>query len=604
MRSPHSARSIAADLLTKQPSWCVFTVAFVTFALYAVVAGYPFLAHDDNFFVTENAHVKQGLTRESFFWSWTATLGFYHPLTWLSLMLDSAIFGVRPGAFHLTNLWLHITNALLVFCFLKRATGQAGKSLIIASLFAWHPINVETVAWVAERKGLLAMLFALLTLIAYVRYAERPSAARMVLVVFTMLLSLLCKSMAVILPALLLILDYWPLKRFPVGESGDKGVAGLRVWRRAVRLVAEKIPLFVLSAVFTLLTLRAESNVGAVRSLAQFSIGDRAVNCLSAIPLYLKQLLIPHGYAVYYPSARWSAGEMLLLIIAVVLLAWCAIRCLRTRKHISAGILWFLVGLAPILGIVKIGTHLMADRYTYLPQIGIFVALVWTISEWKWLTAQRQLLLFGVVAVLLIVSTHRQICCWKNDLALARNGERVTGKNALVCFGMGIGYDTIGDREKSLKSFREVLEHYFDYPGTHYNIARAYVLTGRPQRALAHLDIALRESPYDPRYHNLLAEVLSASADPAIRNGRKAMEHASFACRMSPNGNSLYLDTLAAAYAEAGEFPQARATATQAMQLAVSTDVQESIRKRIQLYSTEKAFRGILLHDAVVRRGK
>ncbi len=166
MKDP--THSVVRGLLTTQRGWFGFLVVLVTFALYAAVASYPFLAHDDNFFVTENDYVKQGLTRESFIWSWTATLGFYHPLTWLSLLLDATIFGVNPGAFHLTNLWLHIANTLLLFHFVKRATGETGKSLVIAGLFAWHPINVETVAWVSERKGLLAMLFALMALIAYV----------------------------------------------------------------------------------------------------------------------------------------------------------------------------------------------------------------------------------------------------------------------------------------------------------------------------------------------------------------------------------------------------------------------------------------------------
>jgi tetratricopeptide (TPR) repeat protein len=206
------------------------------------------------------------------------------------------------------------------------------------------------------------------------------------------------------------------------------------------------------------------------------------------------------------------------------------------------------------------------------------------------------------VSAVLIISTHRQLPCWKNDLALASNGERVTGKNAVVCFGLGVGYEVHGDREQSLRHFREVLEHYFDYYGTHYNIARACVLTGRPNRALVHLDLALRQSPYEPRYHSLLAEVLCTSADSAIRNGNKAVEHASLACRLSGGRNALCVDTLAAAYAEAGQFPQAIATATRAMQLAAAPEVQEAIRDRIRLYSDGKPFRGILLHDALVRR--
>jgi hypothetical protein len=435
----------------------------------------------------------------------------------------------------------------------------------------------------------------------------------MALVGGAMLLSLLSKSMGVILPALFLVLDYWPLKRFPIRETtrpltlsvspdGGEGNWMADCWRGAARLVAEKIPLFMLSGLFTFLTLRAESNVGALNTLKQFSIDDRVLNVISVIPLYLKNVLIPSGLSVFYPHRIYTPVQLLALITVTVLLAWVIIRNLRRRKEISAGLLWFIVALAPVIGIVKIGSHVMADRYTYIPQIGLFTAVVWTIGSWRWLNRKRAIWLVSTASVVLLLLTHRQLSYWKNDLALALNGERVTGKNALVCFNLGIGYDAAGAPEQSLKCFREVLEYSFDYPGVHYNSARACVLTGRPKLALMHLDLAFRQSPYEPLYHNLLAEVLSTSSDSAVRNGRKAVEHASLACRLTPEGNSLYLDTLAAAYAEAGEFPQAVAIATRAMKLTRSTKVQAAIRSRIELYSKTKPFRGILLHDAVARR--
>src|SRR2546425_197381 len=332
MATPRSSQAVLTEISSSHSGSALFVVGLATFLLYAPVAGHSLLAYDDPFFVTENAYVTQGLTRESFFWSWSATLGFYHPLTWLSLMLDATLFGIRPGAFHLTNLWLHLANTALLFYFLKRATGEAGKSLVVASLFAWHPINVETVAWIAERKGLLATLFALLALIAYVRYEEKPSPGRMIAVALAMLLSLLSKSMGVILPAVFLVLDYWPLKRLPVCEPASVEAARRTFWRAGARLIAEKTPLFLLSAAFTFLTVRAEAKVGAVRSLEQFSIGDRGLSCISAIPLYLKHLFIPDGYAVYYPIRRWSPVELLSLITVVVLLIWLAVRSLRARK--------------------------------------------------------------------------------------------------------------------------------------------------------------------------------------------------------------------------------------------------------------------------------
>lgn len=217
-------------------------ICTLTFAVYQAVIRHSFLAYDDPFFVTENPYVRQGLTAEGMAWAATATLGFYHPITWLSLMLDATLFGVQPAAFHLTNLWLHIANIVLVFHFLHRATGDAGRSLVVAGLFAWHPINVETVAWISERKGLLATLFALLALIAYVRHAGRPSRSRMAGVALAMLLSLLCKGTAVILPALCLVLDYWPLQRLAGRESGEPMQAVRPNWRLVVPLIVEKAP--------------------------------------------------------------------------------------------------------------------------------------------------------------------------------------------------------------------------------------------------------------------------------------------------------------------------------------------------------------------------
>lgn len=357
-----------------------------------------------------------------------------------------------------------------------------------------------------------------------------------------------------------------------------------------------------LSVVFIFLTLWAESNVGAVRSLEEFSVGDRALNMVSVVPLYLKQLLLPTGYAVHYPGRLGTPTGMVLQILVSVLLGWLVIRCWSTRKPVAAGILWWLVCLVPVMGFIKIGTHAMADRYMYLAQIGLFSAVVWTLGGWRWLTSGRRVLLLAGTAAVLVLATHQQLSHRKDDLTLAINGGRVTGKNAVVCYGLGIGYERLGEREESLKCFREVLDQDFSYPGTHYNIARAYVLTGRPKRALVHLDIALRQSPYEPKCHSLLAEVLCASPDAALRDGARAVEHALRACRLSPIQSVSHLDTLAAALAETGEFTGAAAAATRALQLADTPGVQDSIRRRIELYAAGKPFRGILLHDALVAR--
>ena len=343
-------------------------LAAATLAVFARVNHFEFLNYDDPLYVTVNPHVQQGLSVEGVRWAFTTfTAANWHPLTWISLMLDASIGGTDPFVFHLTNLVLHLANVLLLFSFLDRITGRPRPSAVTAALFAIHPLHVESVAWIAERKDVLSTLFLLLTLMAYARFVEQPDRPRRLAVVLLFALGLLAKPMLVTLPVLLLLLDAWPLRRSAP-------------WRS---LVLEKLPLFAMSIGTGILTFVAQRQAETVGSLAGYPLGVRVANAIVATATYLGRTIWPTRLAVFYPHPGASLGAVAVAGSAVVLFAltsW-AIRLRRSRPYLFFGWGWYLVTLAPVVGIVQVGWQARADRYTYIPLIGIFLAVVWAISE-------------------------------------------------------------------------------------------------------------------------------------------------------------------------------------------------------------------------------
>jgi Tfp pilus assembly protein PilF len=428
----------------RNPIVCLL-LAVVTLALYNPVNRHPFVNYDDDRYVTENPHIRQGLTADTFAWAWTSTeQANWHPLTWISHALDCSLFRLNPAGHHFTSLLLHVVNVVLLFLILMWATNRMGPSLFVAALFALHPINVESVAWVAERKNVLCTLFFFLTLWAYGWYARKPDWKRCLVVAVLFAAGLASKPMVITLPFVLLLLDYWPLKRVMTAGSEETGTYS---WPR---LVLEKIPLFALSAASAVITMQAQQAGGAIRTTAEFSFGVRVANAIYAYAMYLWKMVWPAKLAPLYPHPGDSLTTWRVMLAAVLLIAITAIALrFRTRRYLIVGWLWFLGMLVPVIGLVQVGDAAMADRYAYIPLIGIFVMIAFGIADWAeqkrvglWLIVPA-----AVVLVLLAVATHRQINFWQSNYTLWSHALAVTENNFIAEDNLG-GALILEDKEE------------------------------------------------------------------------------------------------------------------------------------------------------------
>lgn len=393
-------------------------LVFSTFAAYWPVTGNQFVAYDDPSYVTDNLQVTAGLSVSSALWAFSTTHGAnWHPLTWLSHQADVSLFGLNPGRHHLTNLLLHVLNTLLVLLLLNRLTGAFWRSALVAALFALHPLHVESVAWVSERKDLLCAAFFLAALLAYQRFCVQQRALRWHLTslgLFTC--ALLAKPMAVTLPVLLLLLDWWPLGRFSRGA-----------WRR---LVVEKVPFLLLSLASSWITFIAQRSGGAVVTLDHIGIGMRIANAIFSLAAYLMKMLWPTRLAALYPFPESiPVGQLSSALLLLVLLGAGALWQLRRRPYVLFGLGWYLVMLVPVIGLVQVGNQAMADRYTYLPLLGIFLAISFGVTE---LFTDREMLLAGMCVALLAgltLATRYQVLVWRDSETLYRHALAVTENN-------------------------------------------------------------------------------------------------------------------------------------------------------------------------------
>jgi tetratricopeptide (TPR) repeat protein len=420
-------------------------------ASYSSIIHNQFLDYDDNEYITNNAHVKAGLTWANVQWAFsTSEEANWHPLTWLSHELDSELFGLNPVGHHVVNVLLHAVNAVLLFLLLQSATGFRWRSLMVAALFALHPINVESVAWAAERKNVLSMLFFLLALYAYGRYARRPGLGRYIAVAGFFVLSLLAKPQAITFPFLLLLWDYWPLDR--IGARDMPTQAGNAPRLPIARLLLEKLPLLFLSAASAVITMEAQKAGGAVKDLARFSLPLRLETTVISYARYLGKTFWPTKLVLPYPHPlklypAWQVGAavaLLLLITAIVL-------CARDKRYLAVGWFWFLGSLVPMIGLVQVGEQAMADRYAYIPFLGLFLMTVWLIADWTaaWNRTRqipaRWLAIPAVCCLLALASlTYRQVgylhdteALWRRALALTQDNYIAQGALAGVLHKQG-----------------------------------------------------------------------------------------------------------------------------------------------------------------------
>ena len=496
-------------------------VVLVTLAVYWQVHRHEFVTYDDPKYVTENKQVQAGISWEGVKWAFTAKdASNWHPVTWLSHMLDCELFGLNAGRHHIVNLLFHIANTLLLFFVFYRMTGGYWQCVFVAGLFALHPLHVESAAWAAERKDVLSTFFWLLTILAYVRYAERTSIPRYVLVVVFFVLGLMAKPMLVTLPLVLLLLDYWPLERI----GGDKK------FRKAafVGLVIEKIPLLVLAGASSVVTLFAQQKM--VVSLRGLGIYTRAANAFVSYLVYIWKMIWPMQLGVFYPHSKtvavWQgAGAGLVLAAVTAAAIWYG----RRYRYLLAGWLWYIVTLIPVIGIVQVGIQRYADRYTYVPLTGLFIIIAWGMPEllgqWRY---KRIVLSFSgaIVLSVLAVCTWFQVGYWRNSVSLYEHAIAVTEGNYLAHNNLGVVLKGQGRIDEAIEHWQEALRIFPRYRDAIINLGGALADKGRYDEAIRYYKDFLKRNEGDCRLYNNLANAFTAKGevDEAIKCYRKALE--------------------------------------------------------------------------------
>jgi tetratricopeptide (TPR) repeat protein len=528
------------------------------FAVYWQVWDHSFVNYDDTLYVTKNPHVQDGLTFKDITWSLTAThAGNWHPLTWLSHMLDCHLFGMNPGWHHFSSLLFHTANALLLFLALNRMTGGLWRSAFVAGLFALHPLHVESVAWVAERKDVLSTFFLFLTLLSYIWYVERRGFYRYLLTMLCFVLGLMAKPMMVTLPFVLLLLDYWPLGRLPVGRlqgaslpPTDPLVSSRNVFSQARPLLWEKIPFFILAAVSSVITYLAQDSHNAVKTLIKFPLECRLANGLVSYINYLAKMVWPRDLAVFYPHPGqslpiWQAvlAGLLLLVISIAV-----IRLGRRYAYLPVGWLWYVGTLVPVIGLVQVGEQAMADRYTYVPLIGLFVIIAWGVpdllSGWAYRRTALAITATLVLSVLM-VSTWKQLHYWKSSTSLFEHTLAVTENNSVAHFGLGNALLEEGKTAEAIHQYSETLRLDPGYVGARINLGIALLDQGRRADAINHFFEVLKTNPHDVRVHLNLGVALA-------REGRtaEAMDHYFKASLQDPVHASIAYYNIACEYAK------------------------------------------------------
>ncbi len=555
-------------------------MAGLVWLVFGQTLGYAFTDYDDGEYVYENPIVTNGLSWRSVGWAFShAYASNWHPLTWISHMADVQLYGPFAGGHHATNVLLHSLAAMLLFLALRGLTGAFWRCAFVAAVFAIHPLRAESVAWVAERKEVLSGVFFMLTLSAYARYARAASGKSWYAATCGFLaLGLSAKPSLVTLPCVLLLLDYWPLGRFGPGAA----------WR----LVMEKLPLFALSAASCVATLFAQTQ--AMMSISILPPAVRVANAALGYVTYLWQMIYPVDLAVLYPIHAVIWWQAALALALLLLVSTGVFACRRRQPWLAVGWLWFLGVLVPMIGLVQVGSQSHADRYTYLSQIGLYIAVTWTLAQWAGAQRTRRVALgaaAGVVLAVLAACTYRQVTYWRNSETLWRHTLACTTRNAFAHNLLAVALGRDGRQDEAFAEFQKSLHINPKDAGTQFYLGLYLAKHGRTDEAIRRLRLSLRLAPQNPgaetnlglalanqgrttearlHYHkaleyepdfleaeNDLAWTLATDPDPAKRDGSQALALARHTCDVTNYKDANYLDTLAAAEAEAGHFSEA-----------------------------------------------
>ena len=535
----------------------------VTLLAFWQVSHNEFISFDDDLYITNNGLIQNGITIEGIRWAFTTYHAYnWHPLTWISHMLDCQLFGLKPGFHHLVNLFFHIANTLLLFLILHRMTKGLWQSAFVAALFALHPIHVESVAWAAERKDVLSTFFWMLTMGAYMYYVERPVLPRYLAVLIFFVLGLMAKPMLVTLPFVLLLLDFWPLKRFeqrisapkvlaavskmaPAGKRKGKSEkkcalksaaetenpeAGTGQWTRIRPLLWEKIPLFALTALSCIMTYLAQEKGGLVVPTKALPLGARISNAFISYIHYIANMIWPGDLAFFYPHpGMWPLWQVIGAAILFFAASFMAIRWAKRFPYSMVGWLWYVGTLVPVIGIVQVATQAMADRYTYVPLIGLFIIIAWGIPEllrrWRW---RKEALAASSASILLclITVTYVQVEYWQNSLTLFDHTLRVTNENSVIYNNRGFVYVNLGNFTRAIKDYDRAIEIDPQYAHAYNNRGLAFGNLGNFTRAIQDYDRAIEiDLQYAQAYVNRgVAYCLLGNYIRAIQECDRAIE--------------------------------------------------------------------------------
>jgi tetratricopeptide (TPR) repeat protein len=516
---------------------CLFIV-ITTLAVYWQVRHHAFINLDDNMYILKNQYVRGGLTLKGISWAFSFPgFDYWHPLTWLSHMLDCHLYGLQSGMHHESSLILHIVNGMLLFLIFERMTEKVWRSALVAALFALHPLNVESVVWLAERKNVLSTFFGLLTILTYIHYTERPVFSRYLLVFFVFALGLMSKPMLVTVPFVLLLLDYWPLGRFKLAQAGSvRNRKALRSTNGGIqrphilRLILEKIPLLVLSMVAIILSSLALQRLGSVVSTESVSLKLRFANALVSYISYIKKMIWPLNLSVYYPYPQaiplWQvAGAGLLLVLISVLVS----RAIKTKPYLVVGWLWYIGTLVPAIGLVQAGLWpAIADRFAYVPLIGLFIIIAWGIPDIVAGGRNREIKLTTIAAALLatlMVTSKLQVGHWRNSITLFEHAIEITDNNHIAHQKLGEALEAQGETAEAIRHYSEALRIKPDFLASHLDLGILLRGEGNLDEAIRHLSKVISLKPDYVEAHDELGIALDeqGSFDAAVSHFHEAI---------------------------------------------------------------------------------
>ncbi len=511
---------------------------FATLAVFWQVNQYDFISIDDSTYVTQNNHIQSGITLKELRWAFSTTHGeYWHPVTWLSLMLDYHLFGLNAGGYHVINVILHILSTLLLFWLFKRMTGAIWQSAFIAAVFAMHPLHVECIAWIAKRRDLLSAFWGIMTLCLYVYYTEKPFIKRYLLIFIPFVLALMSKPMVVTLPVIMILLDYAPLGRFRFRHIN------LILWR-----VLEKVPFFILSVLFSFITMYARDD----ELMTLFPLSSRISNAIVAFVTYIEKTFYPHDLIIVqlFP-VQIPVWQVLVSAILIVVISAAVIKALKYSPYLLVGWLWYTITILPVLGIIQYGPLSMSDHHTYLPSIGISIMLAWGIPLLFPRENIRTKVLFpaGIAAVVILaVLTWRQCSFWENGITLFSHTLQITPNNYFVHHRLGVELLKNKDFERAIAHYNEAIRLNPDSPHYYCDRADAYIETGQFSRAMDDYGQAIRLRPYEGQFYSN-----RGNAYAKLGQDKLAMDDYNEAIRISPDLAELYYNR-GTAYAEFGQY--------------------------------------------------